>query len=132
MSFILRQVSRRAGGGPDIKRERPLAAVEPIIGRGADCDIPLNDLGVALHHACLRDTGKGRVLVEALVSAGIEVDGASARRTEVSVVSRPRILVGSHVLELSAGEAGEVIVTVSRVAAAEGVASADLRSVFSL
>jgi hypothetical protein len=132
MSFTLRQISRRAGGGPDIKRERPLAAPEPVIGRGADCDIPLNDLAVALHHARLRNLGNGRVLVEALGSVGMEIDGSSTRRKEVSVASKPRIVIGSHLLELSAEERGETIVTVSRIAVPEGVATADLRNVFSL
>src|ERR1041385_694847 len=116
MSFTLRRISRRAGGGPDIVRERPLVATEPMIGRGADCDIPLNDLAVALHHARLREGGSGRVLVEAVGSAGVDIDGAFSHRSEVSVADHPRIVIGSHLLELSTGGAGETIVTVSRMA----------------
>ncbi len=132
MSFTLRRISRRAGGGPDIVRERPLAATEPMIGRGADCDILLNDLAVALHHARLRESGSGRVLVEAVGPAGVDIDSAFTRRSDVTVADHPRIVIGSHLLELSTGGAGETIVTVSRMAVAEGVAAADLRSVFSL
>ena len=50
MSFILRQITQRVGA-PDIVREKPLAAAEPLIGRGSDCDIQLSDLAVSLRHA---------------------------------------------------------------------------------
>lgn len=132
MSFVLRQISRRAGGGPDIVREQPLAAPEPVIGRGADCDIPLNDLALSLHHASLREIGDGRILVQALGSVGMEIDGSSTWRKEVSVASEPRVVIGSHVLQLSANDAGEVVVKVSQLASVEGIAGADLRTVFSL
>jgi len=132
MSFILRQISRRARGGPDIVRQRPLANAEPIVGRGADCDIPLNDLAMGLHHARLRDLGSGHVVVEALGSAGVEIDGTFTQREQVSVTAAPRIVIGSHLIELRRGEGDDIIVTVSQIAAVEGVAAADPRSVFSL
>ncbi|HSC19523.1 MAG TPA: FHA domain-containing protein [Rhizomicrobium sp.] len=132
MSFILRQISRRAGGGPDIVRERPLVNAEPIIGRGADCDIPLNDLAVSLHHARLREAAMGHIVVEALGPVGLLIDGTFTRREQVSLAAVPRIVIGSHLLELCAGQPDEIVVTVSQIAVAEGVAAADPRSVFSL
>ena len=56
MSFILRQITKRVGA-PDIVREKSLAAAEPVIGRGSDCDIQLTDLAVSLRHAVSETDG---------------------------------------------------------------------------
>ena len=53
MSFILRRITKRVGA-PDIVREKTLAAAEPVVGRGSDCDIQLTDLAVSLRHAVIR------------------------------------------------------------------------------
>lgn len=121
MSFTLRQVTQRAGGG-DIVRTRHIDGGEASVGRGADCDIQLTDLAVSLRHARLVQTGRGGVAVEALGGQPFEVDGRFTRRAEVSVAAEPRLGFGSHVLTLSAGDApDEVVVTVAR---AEGAAAA--------
>ncbi|HEY5070519.1 MAG TPA: hypothetical protein VII63_00665 [Caulobacteraceae bacterium] len=114
MSFTLRQVTRRAAGG-EIVRSRPIAASEPIIGRGADCDIHLTDLAVGLRHARLRMAGAHRVQIEALGELAVEVAGAFVRTAELPLAEAPEIAIGSHVLAFAQGAAAdEVVVTVVR------------------
>jgi hypothetical protein len=119
LRFILRQITRRAGGG-DIVRSRMLAADEPVIGRGSDCDIQLADLAVSLRHAKLKEAGPGRVAVEALGTAQFELNGAFVTRAEVSLDKSPTLGFGDHLITLKPGdEAGEALVV---VAARENVA----------
>ena len=118
MSFTLRQVTQRAGGG-DIVRTRTIAGGEASVGRGADCDIQLTDLAVSLRHARLVQTLGGGVRVEALGEQPFAVDGRFARRAEVTVSDKPSLGFGNHVLTLSPGEApDEVVVLVERAAGA--------------
>ena len=70
MDLILRQITRRSGGG-DIIRTKTLSTDEPVIGRGSDCDIRIPDLAVALRHAVLRPSGNGRVTVEEIGRAHV-------------------------------------------------------------
>ncbi len=113
MTFILRQVSRRVSGA-EIVREKALTAAEPRIGRGADCDIRLPDLAVSLHHATLRIVGPGRIAIEAAGREPFGLDGRFLTRVEVEVSRTPRLLFGDHVLTLSPGEAGAVLVNLAR------------------
>ncbi|HEX5775955.1 MAG TPA: FHA domain-containing protein, partial [Caulobacteraceae bacterium] len=112
MSFVLRQIAQRAGGG-EIVRTRELTAAEPVIGRGADADIQLGDLAVSLRHARLRMTGPGRVEVEALGPTGFELDGEEVARAELKPADGPVVGFGSYRLALSA-QGDDVVVTVSR------------------
>lgn len=132
MSFVLRQVTRRAGGG-DIVRQRMIEAAEPVIGRGSDCDIQISDLAVGLRHAVLRDAGRGRVVIEAVGRLTFEVKGSFVGEAELFVGDAPQIVFGNHVLTLSAGEeAGEIVVTAAaNDAARETITGADLAAAFS-
>ncbi len=113
MTFVLRQVTRRASGA-EIVRERVLDAAEPRIGRGTDCDIRLPDLAVSLHHATLRMVGPGRVAIESAAREPFGLDGRFLTRAEVDVAKEPRLLFGDHVLTLSPGEAGAVLINLAR------------------
>ena len=132
MSFTLRQVTRRAGGG-DIVRARPIAAAEPVVGRGADCDIQIADLAVSLRHARLRQSGPGRVEIQSLGALAVEIDGRFPRQADLTLARSPKIVLGSHELRLTAGEApGEVVVTVARAERRRGGSAAgDEAAVFS-
>ena len=81
MSFILRQITQRVGA-PDIVREKPLAAAEPVIGRGSDCDIQLSDLAVSLRHAVVKQTAPGKVSVDALGAENMCRCPTSSRRAD--------------------------------------------------
>ena len=113
MTFVLRQVTRRVSGA-EIIREKALAAAEPRIGRGTDCEIGLPDLAVSLHHATLQMVGPGRVLIESAGSEPFGLDGRFLTRAEVDVAKGPRLLFGDHVLTLSPGDAGAVLINLAR------------------
>ncbi len=124
MSFILRQITKRVGA-PDIVREKVLAAAEPVIGRGSDCDIQLTDLAVSLRHAVLKHTGPGRVSVESLGAENFEANGKFVHKAELNLASSPVLVFGSHVLALTVGDSGDILVTAT---ARENTAAADAAS----
>jgi pSer/pThr/pTyr-binding forkhead associated (FHA) protein len=111
MSFILRQVTTRVGA-PDIVREKPLA--EPVIGRGSDCDIQLTDLAVNLRHAVVKQTGPGKVSVESLGEENFEADGKFVHKADLDLANAPTLVFGRHVLALTAGENGDILITARR------------------
>ena len=67
MSFIVREITKRAGGGEIV---RPVKHDVPVltVGRSSDNIIPLADLAVLPHHATIT-MREGQVHVEALVAA---------------------------------------------------------------
>ena len=130
MSFVLRQIAQRAGGG-EIVRTRELTTAEPVIGRGADADIQLSDLAVNLRHARLRVTKPGRIEVEALGQSGFEVDGEEVTRAELKLADAPVVGFGAYRLTLTA-EGVDIVVTVARDETADEAISTDERRVFSL
>ena len=119
MTLVLRQVTRRASGA-EIVREKILPADTARIGRGADCEIRLPDLAVSLHHATLTATGPDRVEV---VSAGREpfsVDGRFVTEATLDVSRSPRLSFGDHILTLSPGDGGRVLINLAAAEPAEG------------
>ncbi|MBA2589621.1 MAG: FHA domain-containing protein [Alphaproteobacteria bacterium] len=132
MSFILRQISKRVGA-PDIVREKPLAAAEPVIGRGSDCDIQLTDLAVNLRHAVLKQAGSGRVTVESLGQENFEANGKFVTSASLALADTPVLGFGSHVLTLSAGDNDTVLVlATARENFAATAAGDDQKRAFSL
>jgi len=124
MSFIIRQIAKRADGG-DIIRTRTLPATEIIVGRGTDCDIQLADLGIMLRHARLTRLPGGLVAVEATGGIPLEIDGKFVNRAELQVAELPAINMASHRLSLSPGDSPESVgVTAERVIAATDAADA--------
>ncbi|WP_298743564.1 FHA domain-containing protein, partial [uncultured Brevundimonas sp.] len=122
MTLVLRQVTRRVSGA-EIVREKVLPTDTARIGRGADCEIRLPDLAVSLHHATLTANGPGRV---SAVSAGREpfgVDGRFVTRADVDVGRAPRLTFGDHILTLSAGDGGNILINLALAEPTEGEAS---------
>ena len=116
MSFTLRQVTQRAGGG-DIVRSRTITAPELTIGRGADCELQLPDLAVSLRHARLTQTGPTQAVVEALPGLDFEAGGRFTGRASLEVSRPQRLIFGSHALTFECGAgAGEIVVTIERLA----------------
>lgn len=131
MTFTLRQVTQRAGGG-EIVRTRTIEAASISIGRGADCDLQLADLAVGLRQAQMRQTGAGQVTVEANGNLSFEADGKFVSKSTLEVARRPHLIFGSHSLDLEAGERpGEIVITVARLDGAEGQAGAGETETFS-
>lgn len=132
MTFTLNQITQRAGGG-DIVRRKAIAAVEPVIGRGADCDIQLPDLAVGLRHAVLRQVGRGKVEVRSIGRQVFEANGGFTTRAQLLLADRPRLVFGSHELSLSQGDGpDEVVVTVAKLESTIPSSAGDEKSVFSL
>ena len=117
MSIILRQITRRAGGG-EIARTSTLLKTEILIGRGTDCDVQIPDLAVMLRHARLHRLASGRVALDALGGVPLNIGGRFVERGEIDPAKGARVLLGSHQLTVGAGEApDDIIVTVERIAA---------------
>jgi hypothetical protein len=132
MSFILRQITKRVGA-PDIVREKSVAAAEPVIGRGSDCDIQLTDLAVSLRHAVLKQTGSGRLSVESLGAENFEADGKFVHQASLNLANAPMLVFGSHVLTLSQGGDGNILVTAThRESTAAADTADDQKRAFSL
>jgi predicted CXXCH cytochrome family protein len=133
MSFIIRQIAKRADGG-DIIRTRTLDTREISVGRGTDCDIQLADLGIMLRHVRLTRLADGVVALEALGGVPVEVDGRFLTRAELKVADRPAIKMASHRLCLAPGDAADSVeITAERVIAASDSAEASAETeIFSL
>lgn len=124
MSFIIRQIAKRADGG-DIIRTRTLEAPEISVGRGTDCDIQLADLGIMLRHARLTRLAGGLVAVEATGGIPLEIDGKFVNRAELVAAASPAINMASHRLTLGAGDKpGDVTISAERVIPATDAADA--------
>lgn len=124
MSFVIRQIAKRADGG-DIIRTRTLEAAEITIGRGTDCDIQLADLGIMLRHARLSQLSDGTVAIEATGGIPLEIGGKFVNRADLDVSGSPEINIASHRLTLSPGDKpGAIAITAERVIAASDSADA--------
>ncbi|MFZ4688438.1 MAG: cytochrome c3 family protein [Polymorphobacter sp.] len=124
MSFVVRQIAKRADGG-DIIRTRTLQAAEITVGRGTECDIQLADLGVMLRHARLSQLSDGTVAVEATGGIPLEISGKFLNRADLNVADNPAIDIASHRLTLSPGDTpGAIAITAERVVAAVDAADA--------
>ena len=100
MSFVVRQIAKRADGG-DIIRTRTLDIAEITVGRGTDCDIQLADLGVMLRHARLLQLSDGTVAIQSTGGIPLEISGKFVSRADLSVTDNPIINIASHRLSLS-------------------------------
>ena len=99
MSFIIRQLTKRADGG-DIIRTRQLVQAEISIGRGTDCDIQLPDLAVMLRHARLVRISGSRVSVETTGGVPVEVGGKFVTRADLEISDNPAVDIGPFRLSL--------------------------------
>jgi predicted CXXCH cytochrome family protein len=132
MSFIIRQITKRADGG-DIVRSRTLVQTEIIIGRATDCDIQLSDLAVMLRHLRLVQTAPGRLSMETIGGMPVEVAGKFVNRADLATVDVPRVNLGPFRLTLSNADDGAIAISAERVVGSNGAADANQEnSIFSL
>ena len=73
MAFLLRSISRSADGR-EIVRTSKVNDDLLKVGRDPDCDIRLNDLAVALHHATIEQVSASRIGVSAEAGLTVEID----------------------------------------------------------
>lgn len=112
MSFTVRQIARRAGGG-EIVRTRTIAKPALVIGRGADCDVRIADLAVRLHHATICRIGAA-VRIETLGGAPLQLDGDYIERADLGLDAGAVLRLGGHRLTLTRGALDDAVLTVER------------------
>ncbi|MDZ7712362.1 MAG: FHA domain-containing protein [Rhodovibrio sp.] len=100
MQVLVRHITRRSQTGTG-HSDKPVAGDTLTIGRGADADVFLQDLHVALRHAVLRRASGGRFTVQARTPSGVKING---RMTQAGTVSAgDTIGVGLSTLRLQRG-----------------------------
>ena len=104
MRLALIRIKRRAGeGAAEVsRRETLLEGAALRVGRGADCDVQLQDVAIDYHHATLRAEG-GALVIEAVGDAAVTVDGRSVRRETLAPGARAAI--GAFVLAVETAPA---------------------------
>jgi predicted CXXCH cytochrome family protein len=124
MTYVLRQTTQRAGGG-EIIRTKQVDSDDLIVGRGADCDLQLADLAVALRHLRVRIQPQGGISLLALGDQGFELGGRFERSAELSLDVPQSLILGGHTLRLAAGTDLRVV-EVSVVGASSATGPNDL------
>lgn len=115
MTITVKFIRRRPGGRITV-RPNKFDKRELTIGRGADCDIFLADLRVALLHARLTQASDDKAIIESLSDKRVKADGATVRRREIRISDGETISVGPYDLLIEPGDApGEMSVSVELV-----------------
>ncbi len=132
MSFTVRTVTQRTGGGGDIIRKVRHDKNVLTIGRGTDCDVQVADLAVMLNHLTLERSG-GLVSIVATEGVPFELDGGFVENAMLGGGDTASVVIGSHRLAIGPGEtAGDTLVGVERIAPVLDASSKDEAREFSL
>jgi hypothetical protein len=120
MAFLLRSISHSADGREIVRTSR-IDDTLLKIGRDPDCDVRLNDLAVALHHATLEQVAATRVGVSAEMGMTIELDGSVTGFGQIDLATGGKIKIGPFVLRVLAQNLGseDVAIDIQRAAAEE-------------
>lgn len=105
MAFLLRSISRSADGR-EIVRTSKVNDDLLKVGRDPDCDIRLNDLAVALHHATIEQVSATRVGVSAEMGMKIEIDGGVTQFGQIDLAVGGTVKVGPFLLRILPPEIG--------------------------
>ncbi|HEV2817356.1 MAG TPA: cytochrome c3 family protein [Allosphingosinicella sp.] len=111
MAFLLRAISHSADGREIVRTSKVDDALIRI-GRDPNCDIRLNDLAVALHHATLELVGEGQLGVSAEMGLTVEIDGSAVGFGQVHLHSGGDIKVGPFLLRVLPTPHGAVDVAI--------------------
>lgn len=116
MAFLLRNISLSADGREIVRTSRIRDDLLKV-GRDPDCDIRLNDLAVALHHATLEQISSSVIGVSAEAGLTVEIDGTTTQFGQIDLATGGTIKVGPFRLRILASEMGsdDVAIDVSRV-----------------
>ncbi len=133
MSIRVEFIRRRAGGRITVK-PTVYDKKELTLGRGADCDIFLPDLRVALHHARLTVLSRDRVRLQTGEDQRMRVNGALTRRREITVGQDADVRIGPYQLSFKHGETpGDLLIAVELVEPSTAVGEAGEESdIFSM
>src|SRR6185436_18133997 len=99
MAFLLRNISRSAERR-EIVRTSKVNDDLLKVGRDPDCDIRLNDLAVALHHATLEQVSASRVGVSAEAGLTVEIDGSVTQFGQIDLAIGGAVKVGPFLLRI--------------------------------
>ena len=105
MAFLLRSISRSADGREIVRTSRVDDDLLKI-GRDPDCDIRLNDLAVALHHATIEQVSATKVGVSAEAGLTVEIDGINTQFGQIDVGIGGAVKVGPFLLRILPPEFG--------------------------
>lgn len=108
MSFVLRLVSRGAGGR-EIVRTRRVDGEVLTIGRDPASDIHLTELEITRHHAEIRRIAPQRVAVRALAAIPLAVDGRPTEEAEIDAAQGGTIQVGETRIEIATSDEADTI-----------------------
>ncbi len=130
MTFVIKQITQRAGGGT-IERVKTLDQETIVVGRAVGSDIQLGDLAVQLVHVRLRESGGGRIEVEPVDGAAVQIDRKLVGTVQLSLARAPVLIVGGEKIEIGAGtNPGEIAIKVERLEAPAELR--DERAIFTL
>lgn len=120
MAFLLRNISLSADGREIVRTSRVRDDLLRV-GREPDCDIRLDDLSVALHHATIEQVGATRLGVSAESGQTIEIDGTLGQGGQIDLAIGGTIKVGPFYLRVLAQEMGsdDIAIDISRADADE-------------
>jgi hypothetical protein len=115
MAFLLRNISLSADGREIVRTSRIRDDLLKV-GRDPDCDIRLNDLAVALHHATLEQVSSSTIGVSAEAGLTVEIDGSTTQFGQIDLVTGGTVKVGPFHLRILAAEMGsdDVAIDVTR------------------
>jgi predicted CXXCH cytochrome family protein len=128
MAFLLRHISRSADGRQIVRNTRIDDDLLKI-GRDPNCDVRLNDLAVALHHATLEIVDGSRIGVSAEMGMTIEIDGSATGFGQVPLAAGGDIRVGPFLLRIlpTAAGAGDVSIDIERAEDDAALEKVDVR-----
>lgn len=115
MAFLLRNISLSADGREIVRTSRVRDDLLKV-GRDPDCDILLNDLAVALHHATIEQISATQIGVSAEAGLTVEIDGAATQFGQIDLSTGGTVKVGPFLLRILASEMGsdDVAIDVAR------------------
>jgi hypothetical protein len=120
MAFLLRSISHSAEGREIIRTSR-IDDDHLKAGRDPDCDIRLNDLAVALHHATIEQISPTKIGVSAEMGMRVEIDGQTTQFGQIDLATGGSVKIGPFLLRILAQELGseDVAIDIQRADSAE-------------
>jgi hypothetical protein len=117
VAFLLRSISRSAEGREIVRTFRVDDALVRV-GRDPNCDIVLNDLAVALHHATIEAVEDGQLGISAEMGMTIEIDGSATPFGRINLRSGGDITIKPFLLRVTPTPHGaeDISIEIERVA----------------
>ena len=108
MAFRIRQIDTTADGR-EIVRERTIDKPSLTLGRAAENDLHLPDLGLDPQHATIANNGDGRIAVDSSGTLGFTQDGAMRQNAVIACRNGGELGFGSYRITVSLDETTPVL-----------------------